>query len=72
MHWRSNRFRSGMCHYYGTVIKKNVKQTVTSRIAQWGTDIPEGTGFGNLETKLNVKLESNISSTLKLTVQEVV
>ena len=60
--------------YYGAVKKKPMKQTVTSRIAQWGTYIPVGTGFGNLETSYNVKC-NRFSTTggegTVLTVQEV-
>jgi hypothetical protein len=67
MYWCSNGFRSAVYCYDGAV-KKNLKQTVTSRIAQRGTRIPAGTGFGNLGTKFNVKC--NRFSTPKLTVKE--
>jgi len=49
--------------------EKKFKQTVTSRIAQRGTRIPAGTGFGNLGIKFNVKC--NRFSTPKLTVKAV-
>jgi hypothetical protein len=44
------------------LLKKNLKQTVTSRIAQGGTDIPAGIGFGNLETNYDVN-RSRFSTT---------